>query len=152
MDLFKDVININLVGTFNVISLVAEKMAENEVNAKDERGVIINTSSVAAYEGQRGQVAYAASKGGLVSLTLPIARDLAYYGIRIVTVAPGLCETPLLGALPEEVKADLANEVLFPKRLADADEFATLAEHIINNAYINGETIRFDGGLRMGPG
>mgnify|MGYP001445828330 CR=1 FL=1 len=145
-------ININLVGTFNVISLVAEKMAENEVNAKDERGVIINTSSVAAYEGQRGQVAYAASKGGLVSLTLPIARDLAYYGIRIVTVAPGLCETPLLGALPEEVKADLTNEVLFPKRLADADEFAALAEHIINNAYINGETIRFDGGLRMGPG
>ena len=152
MDLFRDVININLVGTFNVITLVAEKMAKNEPNANGERGVIINTSSIAAYEGQRGQVAYAASKGALVSLTLPIARDLAYYGIRILTIAPGLCETPLLGALPADVKEALAKEVQFPRRLANAGEFASLAEHIVNNPYLNGETIRLDGGLRMGPG
>ncbi|NKB39124.1 MAG: SDR family NAD(P)-dependent oxidoreductase [Gammaproteobacteria bacterium] len=152
MDLFRDVININLVGTFNMITLVAEKMAENEVNDKGERGVIINTSSIAAYEGQRGQVAYAASKGALVSLTLPVARDLAYYGIRIVTIAPGLCETPLLGGLPDEVKEGLAKDVQFPKRLAEPDEFASMVEEIVSNAYINGETIRLDGGLRMGPG
>jgi NAD(P)-dependent dehydrogenase (short-subunit alcohol dehydrogenase family) len=152
MDLFRDVININLVGTFNVITLVAEKMAMNEPNDKGERGVIINTSSIAAYEGQRGQVAYAASKGALVSLTLPVARDLAYYGIRMTTIAPGLCETPLLGALPAEVKEGLAKDVQFPKRLAEAEEFASLTEHIISNPYINGETIRLDGGLRMPAG
>ena len=152
MDLFRDVININLVGTFNVITLVAEKMALNEPNAKGERGVIINTSSIAAYEGQRGQVAYAASKGALVSLTLPVARDLAYYGIRIVTIAPGLCETPLLGGLPAEVKEGLAKDVQFPKRLAEPEEFASMVGEIVANAYVNGETIRLDGGLRMGPG
>jgi len=152
LDLFRDVININLIGTFSVLTRVAEKMANNEPDENGERGVIINTSSIAAYEGQRGQVAYAASKGALVSLTLPIARDLAYYGIRIVTIAPGLCETPLLGGIPAEVKEGLAKEVQFPKRLADPGEFAALAEHIVHNPYINGETIRLDGGLRMGPG
>jgi len=149
LDLFRDVININLIGTFSVLTRVAEKMAKNEPNENGERGVIINTSSVAAYEGQRGQVAYAASKGALVSLTLPIARDLAYYGIRIVTIAPGLCETPLLDGLAAELKEGLVKDVQFPKRLADPGEFAALAEHIINNPYI---TIQLDGGLRMGPG
>ncbi len=152
MELFRDVININLVGTFNVITLVSEKMAMNEANEGGERGVIINTSSIAAYEGQRGQVAYASSKGALVSMTLPIARDLAYYGIRNVTIAPGLCETPLLGGLAEDVKEGLCKDVQFPKRHADPTEFAALAEHIVTNAYINGETIRLDGGLRMGQG
>jgi 3-hydroxyacyl-CoA dehydrogenase / 3-hydroxy-2-methylbutyryl-CoA dehydrogenase len=152
MELFRDVININLVGTFSVLSRAAELMAENEPNENGERGVIINTASIAAYEGQRGQVAYAASKGALVSITLPIARDLAYYGIRIATIAPGLCETPLLGGLPPEVKEGLCKDVQFPKRLADTGEFAALAEHIVNNPYINGETIRLDGGLRMGAG
>ncbi len=149
MDLFRDVININLVGTFNVLSRAAEKMAENEADENGERGVIINTASIAAYEGQKGQVAYAASKGGMVSMTLPIARDLAYYGIRIVTIAPGLFETPILKGLSPEIKADLAKNIPSPSRLGDTNEFAALAEHIVNNCYINGETIRLDAALRM---
>ncbi len=149
MELFRDVININLIGTFNVLSQAVEKMAENEPNEAGERGVIINTASIAAFEGQKGQVAYAASKGGLVGITLPIARDLASLGVRIVTIAPGLCETPILEGLSPEIKEDLAKDIPFPSRLAEPVEFAWLAEHIVINPYINGETIRLDAGLRM---
>lgn len=149
MDLFRDVININLIGTFSVLSQAAEKMAANEPDENGERGVIINTASIAAFEGQKGQVAYAASKGGLVSITLPIARDLAYYGIRVVTVAPGLFDTPILKGLSQEVKDGLARDIPNPSRLGDVREFAALAEHIVDNRYINGETIRLDAGLRM---
>ena len=149
MDLFRDVININLVGTFSVLSQAAEKMAQNELDENSERGVIINTASIAAFEGQKGQVAYAASKGGLVGITLPIARDLAFYGIRIATIAPGLFETPILKGLSPEVKEGLAKDIPNPSRLGDVSEFAALAEHIVNNRYINGETIRLDAALRM---
>ena len=149
MELFRDVININLVGTFSVLSQAAAKMSDNKPDENGERGVIINTASIAAYEGQKGQVAYAASKGGLVSITLPIARDLAYYGIRIVTIAPGLFETPILKGLSPEVKEGLAKGIPNPSRLGDVSEFAALAEHIVSNRYINGETIRLDAALRM---
>jgi NAD(P)-dependent dehydrogenase (short-subunit alcohol dehydrogenase family) len=124
-------------------------MAENEPDENGERGVIINTASIAAFEGQKGQVAYAASKGGLVGITLPIARDLAYYGIRIATIAPGLFETPILKGLSAEVKEELAKDIPNPSRLGHGSEFAALAEHIVNNYYINGETIRLDAALRM---
>ena len=149
MELFRDVININLIGTFSVLSQAAEKMAENEPDENGERGVIINTASIAAYDGQKGQVAYAASKSGLVGITLPIARDLAYYGIRIATIAPGLFDTPILKGLTPEVKEGLAKSIPNPARLGDVEEFAKLAEHIVNNRYINGETIRLDAALRM---
>ena len=149
MALYRDVININLVGTFNVLSHAAEKMALNEPDEQGERGIVINTASIAAFEGQPGQVAYAASKGGIVGMTLPIARDLAYYGIRVATIAPGLCETPILKGVSPEVKEDLAKAIPFPKRLAEPSEFASLAAHIVENSYINGETIRFDGALRL---
>ena len=149
MDLFRDIININLVWTFSVLTQAAEKMVDNEITEDGERGVIINTSSIAAYEGQKGQVAYAASKGGLVSLTLPIARDLAYYGIRIVTIAPGVFDTPILAGISDQVKQSLAKGIPNPQRLGDVNEFAALAEHIVNNSYINGETIRLDAALRM---
>lgn len=149
MKLFRDVININLIGTFSVLSQVAEKMAANAPGDDGERGVIINTSSIAAFEGQRGQVAYCASKGGVVSMTLPIARDLAYYGIRIVTIAPGVFETPILGNMTPEVKQGLARDIPFPARLGEAAEYAKLAQHIVENGYINGETIRLDAALRM---
>lgn len=149
MELFRDVININLVGTFSVLTQAAEKMAANEPGEDGERGVIINTASIAAYEGQRGQVAYAASKGGLVSITVPIARDLAYYGIRIVTIAPGVFETPILGGLSAEVKQGLARDIPFPSRLGQPPEFAKLAQHVVENTYLNGEVIRLDAALRM---
>lgn len=149
MELFRDVININLVGTFSVMTQAAEKMAANEADENGERGVIINTSSIAAFEGQKGQVAYAASKGGLVGLTLPVARDLAYYGIRIVTIAPGVFDTPILAGLPPEMKESLGNSIPNPKRLGDVKEFAALAHHIVSNSYINGETIRLDAAMRM---
>ena len=149
MELYRDVININLVGTFNVLSHAAEKMALNEPDENGERGLVINTASIAAYEGQPGQVAYAASKGGIVGMTLPIARDLAHYGIRSVTIAPGLCETPILAGVAPEVKESLAKAIPFPKRLSEPSEFADLAAHIVKNVYINGETIRLDGGLRL---
>lgn len=149
MDLYRDVININLVGTFNVLSHAVEKMALNEPNEQGERGIVINTASIAAFEGQPGQVAYAATKGAIVSMTLPIARDLAHYGIRSVTIAPGLCETPILKNVAPEVKEKLANAIPFPKRLGLPSEFAALAVDIIHNCYINGETIRLDGGLRL---
>ena len=149
MDLFRDVININLIGTFSVLTQAVEKMVDNEPDENGERGFIINTASIAAFEGQKGQVAYAASKGGLVSITLPIARDLAYYGIRIATIAPGLFDTPILKGLSDEVKDGLARDIPNPSRLGNVREFAALAQHIVNNPYINGETIRLDAGLRM---
>ncbi len=148
---FNKVIQINLVGSFNVLRLAAEQMAKNELMEGQERGVIINIASVAAYEGQIGQAAYSASKGGITSMTLPIARDLADYGIRVNTIAPGLIETPLLGALPENVRESLAQSVLYPKRLGKPAEIAHLAASIVENSYINGECIRMDGGIRMQP-
>ena len=149
MDLFRDVININLVGTFSVLTQAAEKMSANEPDGNGERGVIINTSSIAAYEGQKGQVAYAASKGGLVGLTLPVARDLAYYGIRMVTIAPGVFDTPILKGLPDEAREALSHSIPFPKRLGDVRDYAALVQHIVENPYLNGETLRLDGALRM---
>lgn len=148
---FKRVIEVNLIGTFNVIRLAAAQMNSQEPNASGERGVIINTASIAAFDGQIGQAAYSASKGGIVGMTLPIARDLARSGIRIVTIAPGLFDTPLLAGLPEDVKKVLGAQVPFPSRLGDPAEYAALAKHIIENEMLNGETIRLDGALRMPP-
>ena len=151
LDDFKRVININLVGTFNCIRLAATRMAALDPLNKEERGVIINTASVAAYDGQIGQAAYSASKGGIVGMTLPIARDLARDGIRVLTIAPGIFHTPLMGNLPEEVQASLSASVPFPARMGDPTEFAALVQHICENAYMNGETIRLDGAIRMAP-
>ena len=149
--LFQRVIQVNLVGTFNMLRLAAASMSSNPPDAEGERGVIINTASVAAFEGQIGQAAYAASKGGVASLTLPAARELARFGIRVVTIAPGIFDTPLLGTLPEPVRQSLAKQVPFPQRLGRPSEFAALACHIIENAMLNGETIRLDGAIRMAP-
>lgn len=146
---FSTAININLVGSFNVARIAAEKMALNEPNENTERGVIINTASVAAYEGQMGQTAYAASKGGIVALTLPMARDLASIGIRVNTIAPGIMGTPMLLDMPDNVKESLINNIQFPKRMGLPSEFGRLAVHIIENGYINGETLRLDGAIRM---
>ncbi len=147
---FLFIININLVGAFNVARLAAFEMAGNDPLTEDgERGVIINTASVAAFDGQMGQVAYSASKGGIVGMTLPMARDLAKYGIRVMTIAPGTFDTPLLGMLPEDVKKALAAQIPFPQRLGKPEEFAALVLHIIENSMLNGETIRIDGALRM---
>jgi len=148
---FQKVLNVNTCGTFNVIRLTVGLMADNTPNEDKQRGVIINTASVAAFEGQRGQVAYSASKGAIVGMTLPIARDLASMGIRCNTIAPGLFDTPLLASLPEKVKTFLASTVPFPQMLANPDVYAHLAQSIIENPYINGETIRLDGALRMQP-
>lgn len=148
---FERVIRVNLIGTFNVIRLAAAEMAKLAALEDAERGVIVNTASVAAYDGQVGQEAYAASKGGLVSLTLPLARDLAQYGIRVVTIAPGLFQTPLLLELPEEVQHTLGASIPFPKRLGKPEEFAQLAHHIAENLSLNGEVIRLDGALRLAP-
>jgi NAD(P)-dependent dehydrogenase (short-subunit alcohol dehydrogenase family) len=150
LDAFQSVININLIGTFNVLRMAASHMFELPVEG-EERGVIINTASVAAFEGQIGQAAYSASKGGVVGMTLPIAREFASRGIRVNTIAPGLIATPLLLNMPEEVQASLAASVPFPKRLGRPEEFASLAMHIIDNAIINGEVIRLDGAIRMAP-
>ncbi|MDP1603896.1 MAG: SDR family oxidoreductase [Legionella sp.] len=147
---FKQVIDINLVGTFNVMRVAAEAMTHLDIEKNSqERGVIINTASIAAFEGQIGQLAYSASKGGVVSMTLPAARELAQYGIRVNTIAPGLIATPMLLNMPEEVQASLAATVTFPKRLGRPEEFAALVLHIIENELINGEVIRLDGALRM---
>ncbi|KAF2358924.1 Short-chain dehydrogenase/reductase SDR [Trinorchestia longiramus] len=146
---FERVVQVNAVGTFNVIRLAAGLMHENTPNADGQRGVIVNTASIAAYDGQMGQAAYAASKGAIVSMTLPIARDLSAMGVRVCTIAPGLFRTPLLDALPDKVKTFLANTVPFPQRLGDPDEFAQLAQSIILNPMLNGEVIRLDGALRM---
>lgn len=150
LDSFKHVININLVGTFNVMRVVADAMTHRpNVLEGAERGIIINTASIAAFEGQIGQTAYSASKGGIVSMTLPAARELAQFGIRVNTIAPGLIATPLLQGIPDPVQTSLADTVTFPKRFGAPNEFAALAIHLIENEYINGEVIRLDGALRM---
>ncbi|CUH51963.1 SDR family oxidoreductase [Shimia marina] len=149
LDLFQKTIDINLVGSFNVARLAAEVIAENEAEADGSRGVIINTASIAAMDGQRGQAAYAASKGGIVGLSLPMARDLARAGIRVMAIAPGIFLTPMLQGLPQEVQDQLAADVTFPKRLGDPSEYARLAGFIVENGYLNGEVIRIDGALRM---
>jgi NAD(P)-dependent dehydrogenase (short-subunit alcohol dehydrogenase family) len=151
LDLFKTVIGINLIGTFNVLRLAAAAIAKAEPLAHGERGVIVNTASVAAFDGQIGQIAYAASKAGVAGMTLPAARDLAPAGIRVVTIAPGIFDTPMLGALPEDKRAALAADVVFPKRLGDPMEYGALVASIVENGYLNGETIRLDGSLRMPP-
>ncbi len=151
LESFARVIGVNLVGTFNVIRLAATVMAENEPNAEGERGVIVNTASVAAFDGQIGQAAYAASKGGVVGMTLPIARDLARTGIRVMTIAPGIFETPMMAGMPEEVRASLAEQAPFPSRLGRPAEYAQLVRHILENPMLNGEVIRLDGAIRMGP-
>ena len=146
---FSRVIQVNLIGTFNCIRLAAAAMAQNAPGTDGERGVIVNTASVAAFDGQIGQAAYSASKGGIVGMTLPVARDLAELGIRVVTIAPGIFDTPLLGTLPEPIRQSLAKQVPFPQRLGRADEYAALAMHIIENVMLNAETIRLDGAIRM---
>ncbi len=151
LDLFTRVISVNLIGTFNMIRLAAEPMAKGQPNGAGERGVIINTASVAAYDGQIGQAAYSASKGGIVGMTLPIARDLSREGIRVVTIAPGLFLTPLLMGLPPDAQDSLGKQVPFPPRLGRPEEYAALARHIIENEMLNGETIRLDGAIRMAP-
>ncbi len=151
LDPFETVIRVNLIGTFNVLRLAAAAMLEQEPARSGERGVCINTASIAAFDGQIGQVAYSASKGGIVGLTLPAARDLARGGIRVCTIAPGTFDTPLLGALPEENRQALAQTIPFPPRLGRPEEFAALAAHIVENEMLNGETIRLDGALRMAP-
>lgn len=151
LESFAKVIEVNLIGTFNVIRLAAFQMSQNTPNEQGERGVLINTASIAAFDGQIGQAAYAASKGGVVGLTLPIARELARSGIRICTIAPGLFATPILNMLPDEAKKALGAQVPFPARLGYPAEFAQLARQIIENPMLNGETIRLDGALRMPP-
>jgi NAD(P)-dependent dehydrogenase (short-subunit alcohol dehydrogenase family) len=148
---FVKVINVNLIGTFNMIRLAAAAMAGNPPGDGGERGVIVNTASVAAFDGQIGQAAYSASKGGIVGMTLPIARDLAVSGIRVCTIAPGLFKTPLLGTLPQEAQDSLGKQVPFPPRLGRPEEYALLAGQIFENGMLNGETIRLDGAIRMAP-
>ncbi len=151
LDLFRKVIGINLIGTFNSIRVAASKMSANPPDENGERGVIVNTASVAAYDGQIGQAAYAASKGGVVGMTLPVARDLSVVGIRVNTIAPGIIDTPLLAGLPEAAKESLGQQVLYPKRLGHPDEYAEVAMFLVKHHYMNGETIRMDGGIRMAP-
>ena len=148
---FERVVRVNLIGAYNVVRLSAARIAKLEPLADGERGVMLMTASVAAYDGQVGQEAYAASKGGIVSMTLPLARDLAQHGIRVVTIAPGLFERPLMQTLPVEVRQGLAASIPFPRRLGHPDEFAALTAHIVTNVHLNGETIRLDGALRMAP-
>ena len=148
---FETIISINLIGTFNALRFASSAMIANEPGEDGERGVCVNTASIAAYDGQVGQIAYSASKGGVVAMTLPAARDLAQYGIRVNTIAPGLFDTPLLAALPEEARAKLGAGVPFPQRLGQPAEYAQLACHIVENRMLNGETIRLDGALRMPP-
>jgi NAD(P)-dependent dehydrogenase (short-subunit alcohol dehydrogenase family) len=151
LELFTKVIKVNLIGTFNVLRFAASAMSGNEADGEGERGVCVNTASIAAYDGQIGQVAYAASKGGIVGMTLPAARDMASRGIRVVTIAPGLFDTPLLAALPEENRAALGAGIPFPSRLGRPEEYAKLVGQIVANPMLNGETIRLDGALRMPP-
>src|SRR3954451_14107645 len=151
LQLFSNVVQVNLIGTFNVLRLAAGAMKANEPDDEGKRGVCVNTASIAAFDGHIGQVAYSASKGGIVGLTLPAARDLASRGFRVVTIAPGLFDTPLLAALPEDARAELGRQIPFPSRLGLPDEYAALARHIVENTMLNGETIRLDGALRMAP-
>jgi 3-hydroxyacyl-CoA dehydrogenase / 3-hydroxy-2-methylbutyryl-CoA dehydrogenase len=148
---FETVIRVNLIGTFNVLRLAAAKMIEQDPTPSGERGVCVNTASIAAFDGQIGQIAYSASKGAIVGMTLPAARDLARAGIRVCTIAPGTFDTPLLGALPDEYRQALAQTIPFPARLGRPEEFAALVTHIVENEMLNGETIRLDGALRMAP-
>jgi NAD(P)-dependent dehydrogenase (short-subunit alcohol dehydrogenase family) len=145
------VVRINLVGTFNVTSQASAVIAKNEPTEGGDRGVIVNTASVAAFDGQIGQPAYASSKGGVHAMTLPIARELARYGIRVCTIAPGIMETPMLMGLPQAAQDSLGQQVPYPSRLGRPDEYAALVEHIVENGYLNGETIRLDGAIRMAP-
>jgi NAD(P)-dependent dehydrogenase (short-subunit alcohol dehydrogenase family) len=151
LEFFSNVVKVNLIGTFNVLRLAAAAMSENEPDEEGERGVCVNTASIAAYDGQIGQIAYAASKGGIVGMTLPAARDMASRGVRVVTIAPGLFDTPLLAALPEEAREALGAGIPFPSRLGRPAEYAQLVEQIVANPMLNGETIRLDGALRMPP-
>ncbi len=151
LELFSNVVKVNLIGTFNVLRLAAAAMSENEPGEEGERGVCVNTASIAAFDGQIGQIAYAASKGGLVSMTRPAARDMASRGVRVVTIAPGLFDTPLLAALPEEARTALGAGIPFPSRLGRPEEYARLVGQIVANPMLNGETIRLDGALRMPP-
>ena len=151
LDPFIKVIQVNLIGTFNVIRLAAAALAENQPDEEGERGVIVNTASVAAFDGQIGQAAYSASKGGVVGMTLPIARDLSSLGIRVCTIAPGIFDTPMLAALPEAARQSLGQQVPFPPRLGRPAEYAALARHIVENTMLNGEVIRLDGAIRMAP-
>ena len=148
---FDRIIRVNLIGSFNMLRLATTEMSKLEPLAGGERGVVISTASVAAYDGQIGQSAYSASKGGIVAMTLPIARELAQFGIRVLAIAPGLFLTPLLGGLPQEAQDSLSAAIPFPRRLGHADEFASLALHMIDNPYLNGEVVRLDASLRMAP-
>ena len=151
LEVFRSIVDVNLVGTFNLLRLAAEAMAGNDADETGQRGVIVNTASIAAFDGQVGQIAYAASKGGVVSMTLSAARDLASFGIRVCTIAPGIIDTPMLAGVNEEFRATLAEGVPFPKRLGRPDEYARLAMMIVEHDYLNGEVIRMDGALRMAP-
>jgi NAD(P)-dependent dehydrogenase (short-subunit alcohol dehydrogenase family) len=151
LSFYAKVVQVNLVGTFHVLALASEEIAKTDPLESDQRGVIVNTASIAAYDGQVGQAAYSSSKGGIVGLTLPAARDLAQYGIRVMTIAPGIVETPMLATVSEEFRASLAAGVPFPQRLARPEEYARLALGIIEHDYLNGEVIRMDGALRMAP-
>jgi NAD(P)-dependent dehydrogenase (short-subunit alcohol dehydrogenase family) len=151
LEFFSNVVKVNLIGSFNVLRLAAAAMSENEPDGEGERGLCVNTASIAAYDGQIGQAAYAASKGGIVGMTLPAARDMASRGVRVMTIAPGLFDTPLLAALPEEAREALGAGIPFPSRLGDPAEYAQLVEQIVANPMLNGETIRLDGALRMPP-
>jgi len=149
LDSFDKLVQVNLIGTFNVIRLAAGAMQENEPGESGERGVVVNTASVAAFDGQIGQAAYSASKGGVVAMTLPIARELADHGIRVMTIAPGIVDTPMMAGLPEEARESLGEQVPFPSRLGKPEEYAALVHHIIENEMLNGEVIRLDGAIRM---
>lgn len=151
LSLFEKVLNVNLIGSFNMLRLCADKMQNNEADHEGEKGVVINTASVAAYDGQIGQAAYSASKGGIVGMTLPIARELASHGIRVNTIAPGLFSTPMLSGMSEEVQKSLIATTVFPKRLGTPLEYAMLVESILTNVLLNGETIRLDGSVRLAP-
>jgi NAD(P)-dependent dehydrogenase (short-subunit alcohol dehydrogenase family) len=151
LERFRRIVEVNLIGTFNVLSLAAGKMAENEPDEEGTRGVVVNTASNAAFDGQIGQAAYSASKAGVAGMTLPVARDLASKGIRVVTIAPGPSDTPMLGPMREDIRESLTSQIPFPKRLGRAEDYAALVKHIFENDYLNGEVIRLDGALRMGP-
>jgi len=151
LDLYATVVKVNLIGSFNVLAVAAEEIAKTDPDEQGQRGVVVNTASIAAYDGQVGQAAYASSKGGIIGLTLPAARDLAQYGIRVCTIAPGIVETPMLATVSDEFRAGLAAGVPFPQRLARPEEYAQLALAIIDHDYLNGEVIRMDGALRMAP-
>ena len=151
LELFQKVVSINLIGSFNMMRLAAEAMSANAPESTGERGILINTASVAAFDGQIGQPAYASSKGGVHAMTLPVARELARYGIRVCTIAPGIMETPMLAGLPEAAQASLGEQVPYPARLGRPAEYAALVQSIVENGYLNGETIRLDGAIRMAP-